>query len=129
MSVPGRNKQNDTNALEPAWQTSLPVLRKLSAEIDASNDALARQDLKAFEKHVVAQEEICNILLESGALSPSPLPVREAVKKLDHQRRVYSALLRRAKNWVQVLITVHQSRADYSSENVLLPGSTWSSEV
>lgn len=129
MSVPGRNRQNDTNALEPAWQTSLPVLRKLSAEIDASNDALARQDLKAFEKHVVAQEEICNILLEAGALSASSVPVREAVQKLDHQKRVYSALLRRAKTWVQVLITVHQSRADYSSESVLLPGSTWSSEV
>jgi hypothetical protein len=129
MSVPGGNRQNDTNGLEPAWQTSLPVLRKLSAEIDASNDALARQDLKAFEKHVVAQEEICSILLEAGALSASSVPVRDAVKELDHQKRVYSALLRRAKTWVQVLITVHQSRADYSSESALLSGSTWSSEV
>jgi hypothetical protein len=129
MSVPGRNRQNDTSASEPAWQASLPVLRKLSAEIGASNDALARQDLKAFEKHVVAQEEICCLLLEAGALSDSSVPVREAVKTLDHQKRVYSALLRRAKTWVQVLITVHQSRADYSSESALLPGSTWSSEV
>jgi len=129
MSVSGRNRQNDSNALEPAWQTSLPVLRKLSAEIDASNDALARQDLKAFEKHVVAQEEICSLLLEAGALSASSVPVREAVKKLDHQKRVYSALLRRAKTWVQVLLTIHQSRAGYSEDGSLLSGSTWSSEV
>ncbi|MBI3476206.1 MAG: hypothetical protein HY010_10765 [Acidobacteria bacterium] len=129
MSVPGRNGQNDKNGLELAWQISLPVLRKLSAELDASNGALARQDLQSFEKHVAAQEEICNLLLEAGVLSTSSVPVRQALQRLDHQKRVYSALLRRARTWVQVLLTIHQSRAGYSEDGSLLSGSTWSSEA
>jgi hypothetical protein len=120
------------NTDQTPWQLALPVLRKLSAELDAGIAALARRDLKTFEKHVAAQQELCDVLLETGIVfSPVTTRIeREALQSLDHQKRVYSALLRRERTFSQVLLTLHQSRNGYSPDGMLAStGSTWSSEA
>ena len=121
---------NDTHkSAGTPWHVVLPVLRKLSAEIAAGNAALARQDLKAFEKHVAAQDEICDLLQQRGVLA-APASGRDFILQLDRQKRVYEALLRRARNFAQVLLTLHQSRGGYTADGSLpLSGSTWSSEA
>jgi hypothetical protein len=118
------------SAVETPWQVALPVLRNLSAALDAGNEALARQDLKSFEEHVAVQVQICDALVEAGVLSNPAGPARETLQRLDHQKRVYSALLRRARTYAQVLLTLYHSREGYSSDSPTpLPASTWSSEA
>jgi hypothetical protein len=132
------------NPVETPWQITLPVLRQLSAELKAGTGALARQDLKDFEKHVAAQGELCDILQATSFFSNKsdksqtprlaftrPSNVEwEAVQELDHQRRVYAALLRRAKAFVEILLTFQHSSSGYSADGRLpLNRSTWSSEV
>ena len=139
-------KRNSIAEPSPAWQTVLPVLRELSAELDAGIRALAREDLNEFEKHVAAQEKICDLLLATklftdpaGARfrSPSAMPAEQAAraaqetaKTLDHQKRVFAALIARARRYGEILLAAHRSHRGYTASGPLpLEGQTWSREV
>jgi len=136
------------NDAQTPWQIALPVLRRLSATLDASTRALARHDLKELEKHVAAQEELCALLLATGYFTVSagpthgpagrkvvpsapPAQVRQIARRIDQQTRVYAALLHRARRVVEVVLAFHESSRGYSPKGrvPLEASSTWSSEV
>jgi hypothetical protein len=131
------------------WAATLPVLRQLSSEIAAGNRALARDDYKGFEKSVATQGELCNLLIQTklftvpasdeGAAGrvpakPAKSPVPEAIQRvlgdLAQQKRLYCALLERAKRYTRILLSVCRSQRGYLPDgSVPVEGSTWSSEV
>lgn len=124
------------------WEITLPVLRRLSAELDAGTMALARNDLKNFEKHVAEQGKLCDLLVEANLISDpgcaqsmprsseSPAAVKELQRGLDHKKRVYAAMIERVQRFVRIMLAVHQSRRGYTfEEGVPLDSSTWSSKV
>ncbi|HUM04080.1 MAG TPA: hypothetical protein VLT90_01385 [Terriglobales bacterium] len=128
---------NVHNSGQTPWHLVLPVLRQLSSELDAGARALARQDLKEFERHVALQGELCALLADAGlfptesrAVRPAPAPVQQIAHEIRQQKRVYASLLGRAERFVQVLLTFHQSSRGYSAKGrAPLEIVTWSSEV
>lgn len=125
--------------LTSAEQSILPVLQRLSTQIDHGIDALVRQDLEGFERCVAEQSETCELLQSStmlGTNAPEMLnkghsaAVTQAARHLEHQKRVYAALLVRSMRSVQTVLGLYQSCIGYSAQGTLpLEGSTWSSEV
>jgi hypothetical protein len=139
----------------PHWTATLPTLRRLSSEIDAGIRALAREDLAEFEKRVAAQGEICDLLIQTKLFtvppgypaqarrlpanasspsqpdkSPATTILKDVVRDLAQQSRLYSALLRRAKRYTHILLSVYRSRLGYLADgSVPTEGTTWSSEV
>jgi len=140
----GNMEQNRNNEHTPQGRLALPLLLRLSAELDGGIRALARHDLQEFEKSVVAQSEICERLLNTDlftshgnqqSATPSPgsvsnCAVAEIGKQIEDQKRVYAALIRRSQRFVHTMLALHQSCRGYSAGgSVPLEASTWSGEV
>lgn len=130
---------DNRNSTEPtSWQFALPVLVRLTSELEAASEALVRHDLKEFERLVARQGDLCELLQRTGLFGdrhevrqvPVPAAAREVMHAIRAQNRIYAALHRRTERFVQAVLAFHQSARGYTPKGrVPLEASTWSSEA
>lgn len=126
----------------------LAQVQALSREIASALSAIEKNDLRQFEKHVAAQEAICNSVSPAQKLLP-PAPagsgsgveldpdrrlsgeIRQAHESLAQLNRVYAAVLKRAEKTLGLVAAIYRAHGQgYDrSPSPIAKHHTWSCEV